>query len=665
MCQKMLKQRDYISGLRALAILPVMAYHAWPELLPGGFVGVSVFFVISGFLITYLIADDLSRGQFRFQRFYARRVRRLLPAATVVFLSTFVSAALILAPDAFRGFGHSLVAADLLHANQYFGKTAGYFDAPSHEKPLLHFWSLSIEEQFYLIWPWVLAGMVLRVRWRWGLVALILVLLTSLGFAEWLTRTTPDRAFYSLGARIWELMTGAILALVVDQVRLGEKSAEWLSGAGLAAIVFSCFWLGPSIAFPGVSALPACLGTAAVLMAGFHHSTWTSRALSAGFLVYIGLISYSLYLWHWPILSLARYYLERPLLPFEAALLVISGAGLAMLSWRFVEQPFRVVDGRFRTTDGKTLWVGLLSILGVAILGGMAQMDRGWVWRFGPLAQQIFEQRLEANPWEARCDNTPQIFSDDVFCNFGRPKAPEDSFDIAVFGDSNADHFVPLVADYARQHGLSGRQVTQTACIGLLGVRAKGRTPAKQAECLDYQRSIVSFVERNPELRLAIISGNWVSYQGRLSANELKFNDSATSGAESNPENLEYHLRRTIAFFRARGVEVHLIAQIPYQDGLPIRCVLEGLQDQDGIEHCGVSAAVARASTAPTSSLFRRMAGEMDGVTATIPTDFMCDDTICPIVMDGVLLYRDFAHLNAIGARQLGSQFELPVLPRQ
>jgi len=658
-----LKQRDYISGLRALAILPVVVYHAWPELLPGGFVGVSVFFVISGFLITYLISDELTRGQFRFQSFYARRVRRLLPAATVVFLSTFVLATLILAPDAFRGFGRSLVAADLLHANQYFAKTAGYFDAPSHEKPLLHFWSLSIEEQFYLIWPWALAGVVLRARWRWGLAALAVVLLTSLGFAEWLTRTAPDRAFYSLGARTWELMIGALLALVVDRVRLGRKSAEWLSGAGLAAIVFSCFWLRPSIAFPGVSALPACVGTAAVLMACFHRSTWSSRALSAGFLVYIGLISYSLYLWHWPVLSLTRYYLERPLLPFEAALLVITGVGLAMLSWRYVEQPFRAADARFRTSDARTLWAGLFAILSLAMLGGLAQMDRGWVWRFGPLAQEIFEQRLEVNPWEARCDNIPQVFADDAFCNFGRPKAPEDSFDVAVFGDSNADHFVPLIADYARQQDLSGRQVTQTACIGLLGVRAQGRTRVKQAECLDYQRSIVAFVERNPDLRLAIISGNWFSYQGSLSANQLKLDDSDLDGGQLNPESLEFHLRRTVEFFRARGIDVHLIAQIPYQDGLPIRCVLEGMRDDQGSEHCGVSAEVARASTEPTNAVVRRLADEMDGVTATIPTDFMCDDTICPIMMDGVLLYRDYAHLNASGARKLRSQFDLPELP--
>jgi len=143
----------------------------------------------------------------------------------------------------------------------------------------------------------------------------------------------------------------------------------------------------------------------------------------------------------------------------------------------------------------------------------------------------------------------------------------------------------------------------------------------------------------------------------------LKLDDSDLDGGQLNPESLEFHLRRTVEFFRARGIDVHLIAQIPYQDGLPIRCVLEGMRDDQGSEHCGVSAEVARASTEPTNAVVRRLADEMDGVTATIPTDFMCDDTICPIMMDGVLLYRDYAHLNASGARKLRSQFDLPELP--
>jgi len=658
-----MKHRDYISGLRAVAILPVVIFHIWPEILPGGFIGVSVFFVISGFLITYLIVDEVDSGCFSLRAFYARRVRRLLPAATTVFVVTFLGAAYLLAPEAFHNFGHSLVAADLIHANVYFAENTGYFSAPAHEKPLLHFWSLSIEEQFYLLWPLLAAGLLLRIaRWK-GVAILICLLMISLGMGEAMARTQADQAFYSFIARAWELMSGVVLALVIHRLKLHRRLAEFLGIAGLIAILASCFWLEPSITFPGLSALPACLGTAAVLASGFQQRTWAARVLSVRVMTYIGLISYSLYLWHWPILALSRYYLERPLLPGEAILLGTTSFAVAALSYHAIEQPFRAVNGRFRHNDGVTLKVGAVALVSIAALGEVIQLDRGWVWRFGPQAQQVFEQRLAVNPWEAKCDNIENIFSNDVFCNFGQPKPTEASFDIAVFGDSNADHFVPLLADYASRLGLSGRQVTQTACGGVLGVRLYGRTPAKQAECLAYQRYIIQFVERNPDLKLVFISGNWLSYQGKLASSEVDIPGLAeklTAENQLDTETLEYHLRRTIRFFRERAIQVHLISQIPYQNGLPIKCVLEALRAGLDTSHCGVDAAKAKGEIAPTDALLRRLAAEIDGVSVTISSDTMCNAKTCPIVMDGVLLYRNETHLNAHGALHLGRYFQLP-----
>ncbi|MEE4379021.1 MAG: acyltransferase family protein [Candidatus Competibacteraceae bacterium] len=658
-----MKHRNYISGLRAVAILPVVIFHFWPELLPGGFIGVSVFFVISGFLITYLIVDEVDRGCFSFRTFYARRVRRLLPAATAVFIVTFLGAVYLLAPEAFDSFGRSLVAADLIHANVYFADTTGYFSAPAHEKPLLHFWSLSIEEQFYLLWPLLAAGLLPRIA-RWQSTALILcLLLISLGMGEAMARTQADQAFYSFIARAWELMTGVLLALVIHRLKFHRRLAEFLGIAGLGAILVSCIWLEPSITFPGLSALPACLGTAAVLASGFQQSTWATRILSVRIMTYVGLISYSLYLWHWPILALSRYYLERPLLPSEAILLGTVSFAVAALSYHGIEQPFRAIDGRFRRNDGFTLKVGAAAVLLIAALGGLIQLDRGWVWRFGPQAQQLFEQRLAVNPWEARCDNLENIFSNDDFCNFGHPKPTDASFDIAVFGDSNADHFVPLLADYASRSGLSGRQVTQTACGSVLGIRLYRHTPAKQAECLTYQRSIIQFVERNPGLKLVFISAKWLSYQGKLVSNGIDIPGllkELTPEDHSDIEILEYHLRRTIEFLRERAIQVHLISQIPYQNGLPIRCVLEALRAGFDTSHCGVGAAKAKGEIAPTDTLLQRLAAEIDGVSVTISTDIMCNPKTCPIVMDGVLLYRNETHLNAHGALLLGRYFQLP-----
>jgi peptidoglycan/LPS O-acetylase OafA/YrhL len=631
--------------------------------LPGGFIGVSIFFVISGFLITRLIADEVSRGDFSIRAFYARRVRRLLPAAVAVFVASFVAGAAVLAPSALGDFGRSMVAADLLHANVHFAAETGYFDAPSHEKPLLHFWSLSIEEQYYLVWPLLLALLLPRMGKGGTLVAVAAVLLISLGYAETMARSDADRTFYSLGARAWELMIGAVLALSLDRLRPTRWSAECLGALGVSLLVSSLFFLDESVTFPGFSALPACLGTAAVLASGHHRSTILSRALSSRIPVYIGLISYSLYLWHWPILSFGRYFVERDLLPTESAMLVVISLALAAMSYRWIEQPFRSAGGRFRSDDRSTLRMGALSMGLIALLGGVVQIDGGWVWRFGPEARDLFERRSKLNPYEARCDNIQNIFRNDRFCNFGRPKDASGSFDLAVFGDSNADHFVPLLARYANVEGLSGRQVTQTACAGVLGVRVPGRTPAKHAQCLAYQEAIIRFVEQNPGLELAVISGNWSSYQGRLGSSRLVIPPVPEKPpVTGDPATIDYHLRATIHYLRGRGIRVHLISQIPYQDGLPLRCVLESLRAGRNTDHCGIAASRAKAATRPTDELFRHLADTIDGVTATIPTDIMCRELVCPILMEGVLLYRDEAHLNADGAAYLYGRIRMPPL---
>jgi len=333
----------HVDGLRATAILAVVLYHAAPRLAPGGFIGVDVFFVISRFLITSIIVREMAEGRFSMAGFLARRARRIAPALVVVYLATAVTALVLLLPDTFSGYRRSLIYSSLFATNYYFNRTTDYFSPPAHEKPLLHTWSLSIEEQFYIFWP-----LLVLLIWTWlprrFLPFLIgALVLASLAFAEIMVevgqRYTDDEsmrertyAFYALSCRAWELLLGACLAFVVQAKQPRGRLDEALALAGLGAIAGSILLLTSSSRFPGLTALPATLGTAAVIYACHQRRTLVGQALSLRPIVWVGLISYSLYLWHWPIFAFRRVWLTPELSNATIAALIPISFGMAWLS---------------------------------------------------------------------------------------------------------------------------------------------------------------------------------------------------------------------------------------------------------------------------------------------------------------------------------------------
>src|SRR6056297_20083 len=334
--------RADIDGLRALAVLPVLAFHAGLAPFSGGFVGVDVFFVISGYLIAGLILPRIRAGRFSLLEFYERRARRLLPALFVVMAVSGALAAALFLPAELREFGQSAVAATLFASNVLFSRETGYFETEAALKPLLHTWSLGVEEQFYLLFPLLLMALAAR---RAGRVALVPVLaalaLASLALAAWAVPRAPAFAFYLLPTRLWELMLGALLAVAPLPALRRRAVREAAAAAGLAAILWAMLRYSEATPFPGPAALLPCLGAALVIHAGASGPTAVSRALSLGPVVFVGLISYALYLWHWPVLVFAEYAAVRELTTVETgAALALSGV-LAALTWRFVERPFR------------------------------------------------------------------------------------------------------------------------------------------------------------------------------------------------------------------------------------------------------------------------------------------------------------------------------------
>ncbi|MEX2468298.1 MAG: acyltransferase, partial [Pseudohongiellaceae bacterium] len=329
--------RREVDGLRAVAVIPVIFFHAGFELFQGGYVGVDVFFVISGYLITALILKEKEEGRFSLLEFYERRVRRIIPALFLVMMCCIPFAVLWMAPEQLKAFSQSVLAMSLFASNILFWRESGYFDTAAEEKPLLHTWSLAVEEQYYLFFP--LFIMLFWFLGRGGLARLTAaVAFISLLLAEYGWRYEPDANFYLLPTRAWELFVGALCAFY--SFGKAPRNSEPLALLGLAGILLAIFFYSEATPFPSVYALAPVLGAALIILYG-GQATVVGRLLSTPLPVAIGLISYSAYLWHQPLFAFAR--IRSPGDPGVSLMLALSGASLllATLSWRYVEIPFR------------------------------------------------------------------------------------------------------------------------------------------------------------------------------------------------------------------------------------------------------------------------------------------------------------------------------------
>lgn len=371
--------RPDIDGLRAIAVSAVVIHHAFPGFFPGGFIGVDVFFVISGYLISSIILDNLARNRFSFTDFYARRIKRIFPALFLVLAFTLAYGWYILTPNEYKALGKHAVAGSIFLSNFAFWQEAGYFDASATQKPLLHLWSLAIEEQFYIFWPLILfalhrSGQSRRV---WILVLLLLSLTVNL----WLVRRDPTAAFFNPVGRFWEMMMGAYLAVsrpTQDTVARGsDNRAQWLSTLGIVLLALVMFKLHPERRFPGGWALVGTLATGLLIAAGPRG--WFNRyVLSSKPLVWIGLISYPLYLWHWPLLVYPFIELGEVPPARDQVGWVLLAVLLAWLTYQLVERPIRF--GQWRTwrytTAILSAGVALSGLTGFTIYKQEGQPDR-------------------------------------------------------------------------------------------------------------------------------------------------------------------------------------------------------------------------------------------------------------------------------------------------
>ncbi len=462
--------RPDIEGLRGVAILLVLLFHAGLPWTPGGFVGVDVFFVISGFLITgKLWRESQQPGGLNIARFYAWRIRRLLPAALVAVAVISLVGLIVAAPLDRSELAADGAASALSIANMRFIGSVDYFAATSSPSPFLHFWSLSVEEQFYLVWP----ALIVFLSWRGGsarrlFAVLLLGVVASFALSLWLTDASPSRAFYLLPTRVWQLGVGGLLALA--GVMGTSRRAGAIAWAGLAVVALAGVVLSAETPYPGLAALLPTTGAVALLYGGAAPSG-PVRLLTAAPLRLLGKISYSLYLWHWPLLVLPLLFLERALTGVEIVVAVAAAIGISWVSWRFVEQPFRYSDRSRRATSWSAIRAGVAGILSVALFTqGLAAALPSTVVAVQPTPSPSGSPTASDGPIALPQDLAPSLASarddeerlrGDGCLAFERVTTPPEcvygvkgsTVTIALVGDSHASHWFPAIEAIALERG--------------------------------------------------------------------------------------------------------------------------------------------------------------------------------------------------------------------
>ncbi|MGU3495840.1 acyltransferase family protein [Xanthobacteraceae bacterium A53D] len=627
-----MQYRADISGLRALAVLPVVLYHVDARFMPGGFVGVDVFFVISGYLITSILAKEMGQGRFSFLTFYDRRIRRIVPAYALVMLVTTLAAVATLPPLMLELFGRSLQYASIFLANQHFLATAGYFNPGAEEHLLLHTWSLAVEEQFYLFWPVVLLALFhpRLARWRglivWGL------LLASLALASQNAIQRPHSAFYSFTARGWELLMGAVLALGLLPRLSGRLLPELAGAAGLAMIVAAVALFDARTVFPGYSALLPTGGALLLLWAGEGgRRTLAGRLLSLWPLTAIGLVSYSLYLWHWPVLGLFKFHMGRHPGMGEGLALVGLAIGLSVLTYRYVETPFRRHGAVVKREEWRSVLVGLMVLGALALCGLLLTKTKGLPQRAS--AEYAAAEAGLRDIWEGtpKCLLGPGAAPRPAACRFGA--AGDDRPLIALWGDSYADHHGPALDFIAREAGYGLVQDTKGGCAA----QAPG-TPdltglgTETDACEAFRANRLAQLVADPQVRVVVIGGRWPGGERQ-------------AGAMAR-------LEEAVRALRQAGKGVVLVGTPPYfSDGGGARCILRrrflGLSE----DVCSISAARAASQAQAQEEALAQVARDVPGVELVLPRGAFCDGATCrPTLPDGRLGFIDAGHMNRAGS---------------
>ncbi len=615
-----------IDGLRGLSVLAVVMFHSGLQMFSGGFVGVDIFFVISGFLITSIILSDLKFGKFSIIDFYERRARRILPALFFVILTCIPVSYFLLLPTDMKYFSQSLVAVSFFVSNIYFWRVTDYFDPASELNPLLHTWSLAVEEQYYILFP-----LLLILLWPFGkrciILALSLIFIISLTTAEIFANSNPVAAFYLLPTRAWELLLGSLTAIFLSKVRrsnFGWVACELNALVGFLLILYAIFAYSKTTPFPGLYALVPTFGSVLIIVFATPN-TIVGKFLVNRILVNVGLISYSLYLWHQPLFAFARYYTSKEPSYILISYLSAFAMFLAYLSYKFVELPFRgsKVSRKYifiLTIAISTLFISF-GVIGIA--------NKGFEFRFNDQEREI----LSYNNYEFK-----EIYrQSDCFLNteqshkeFKKFCYPENSNDtILVWGDSHAAAF-----SYGlRSNFLNIAQYTASGCPPILGVAINQRPMCKTINNFIFDEILI----RKP--KTIILHANWILYD------DQHFLDNLVSTLNHIKDGLP-------------NSKIIMIGGVPQFDpSLPKYLVNHRIKF---IDNAKVSPQAYNKILSLDSHI--RLVASPLGVLFFSSLDSLCDDDGCLVVKkynDKLMLMTwDYGHLTIVGSLHLASKFK-------
>jgi peptidoglycan/LPS O-acetylase OafA/YrhL len=634
------RYRADIDGLRAVSISTVVLFHLGLLGLPGGYIGVDVFFVISGYLITGVILNDIEQNSFSFLKFYDRRIRRILPVLLLMLIVVTAFGWLFLFPGEYEGEATSALYAIASASNIYFLGNTGYFDTASNTMPLLHTWSLAVEEQFYIFWPLTLFLVAAAGRRRSILLALSIgIALASFAWNVHLVGIEPKRAFYQSDARAWELAIGAIIAIAPESVWPRSKRLANLSSlSGLALILYASFHLTEGSPFPGTNALFPVAGAAFIIIP-WQSETWIARVLSLSPVVLLGKVSYSLYIWHWPIIVFSRHYnLDAAPNTFESAMLLALMLAVATASWRFVEQPIR----RIKLPRLKVIGAGIVASA-VCLISMLVVVDSsGFPKRLTERGREM--DGLETM-WAWQCPS--YILIDGLnrdYCAFGAPWNSAKHKAI-LWGDSHAEHLAPLIQRVADRSGVAVLLYRECPSIidgdkifiDFIGL------PHYSADCGASRSRAISMLKLHPEIEFVIITSSWGTLFWRLKSPGDESETNA-HGATLLREGLNQFYGET---FRP-GRKMVVIGDVPQWDHDPLPCTLTSLGSVLR-RHCGpdgerLPSSFVRSYIRDYYPLLRDL--RTIGWTVYLPDDDMCKGDFCISSLDGEFLYRDPSHLR-------------------
>jgi peptidoglycan/LPS O-acetylase OafA/YrhL len=612
-----MQHRPEIDGLRAVAVLPVVLFHAGVTAFSGGYVGVDVFFVISGFLITGLIKEDLEAGRFSILGFYNRRVRRILPALVFTALLTSVAAFVWLLPSFLVDFSKSLVSVSTFLSNFYFWKFSGYFENSALLRPMLHTWSLAVEEQFYIFMP-IAAYVVYRFIGKRWLLIFGAAFAASLALSIYMTQVGPTANFFLLPTRAWELLLGALLAVIPARRSAGHLD-QALSALGLALIAYSVFAYDEATPFPGAAALAPCVGAGLAIYFAHPTRTLAGRFLTLKPMLFIGLISYSLYLVHWPIAVFWRYLtLEAPNTITAISILALSIA-IATFSWRYVEQPFRK---RGSTSNLKVIGAGLAALALIGAIGAVGWASNGLPQRFPAQQSQPQTATEAANQWR----NGTCFFEGDLdFSGWSADACainPSGETPVLLWGDSFAAHYAPGIIAAAEGGPTRIYQYTAAGCPPALDYYSYARP-----NCRAFNQNALRLIDELGVKRV-IISARWIDL--RLRGLDL--------------------LRSTLDELKRRDVEVYIIGQSPMF-----------------ITDVAVIAARRPSESAWPMSIDPHINDELHTIVGADarfidPLESLCAEGRCTFRSEGRFRYYDYGHFSAEGSAE-AARLYLPLGP--